>query len=539
MVVKMSEIKVNSIKNINNYVELKINSSFESPILYLKSRKDESCSFRIQPQKLSKNEVVFYIPAETFSPANIYYDAYLEYIKMSGDLIQDRIKTKSRWQRRFINLLNLKHQKVQHFNQEYLITEYFAVGGYLAFQVRESDQYDSLKYRLKEMFACLLVPFVYWYYKDSKLTYEKFSNYARDNSFYYFTYVQKHENNNKLFYVITKNSPDINNVRPYQKNIVYFMSIKHLLLIIVSKYFIASESKGHVYAWRHNQSIARYCLNRKPFVFLQHGVLGLKQVDKTFFANNRLNHADLFITSSETEKNIVMDFLGYQDKDVAITGLSRWDNFKNVTKEKKIFVMPTWRTQLELLSDEQFLQSKFYRSYCSLIHSDKIKHILHQNGYELHFMLHPKFVRFEKYFISDDESVKVVHQSEVPLDKELKTSELLITDYSSIVWDALYYGCPALLFQFDQEDYLQTQGSYLNFETDLKDIVIKDPHALLDRIAVFLRQKEAINLASFQHKYFAYTDQDNSKRIRDSIGQWESSYQFMPLYKRHFLRSKR
>ena len=33
--------------------------------------------------------------------------------------------------------------------------------------------------KLKEVVALLLVPFVYWYYKDLRLIYEKFSNYAR------------------------------------------------------------------------------------------------------------------------------------------------------------------------------------------------------------------------------------------------------------------------------------------------------------------------------------------------------------------------
>lgn len=537
----MGIVEIKSIKNLSGNIEisLEVNISLQNSTLYIKARKEESCSLRFSPHGSSNREVNFHIPAASLSITNIYYDVYLEYVNKNDEIIQERIKNTSRWKRLAVNLLSLKHQRVQHADKEYLITEYFAVGGYLSLQVRESDKYDSYKYKLREFMACILFPFVYWYYKDSKLIYEKFSNYARDNSFYYFAYVQKNVENNKLFYVITKNSPDLRNLEAYKKNVVYFMSIKHILLILTSKYFIASESKGHAYAWRHNQSIARYFLNRKPFVFLQHGVLGLKQVDRTFFANNRLNHADLFITSSEIEKHIVLDFLGYEDKNVAVTGLARWDNFQRVPKEKKIFVMPTWRVKLELLSDAEFLESDFYRSYCNLLHSDRIKEILHKSGYQLHFMLHPKFVRFEKYFISDDENIVIVHQSEVPIDRELKTSELVITDYSSITWDALYYDCPALLFQFDQKEYLETQGSYLDFNTDLSDIIIKDSQALLDRIATFVRHTDTVNLSSLQQKYFGYTDKDNSKRINESIDRWEKSYQFKPMYRKHFTRSKR
>lgn len=133
------------------------------------------------------------------SPFNLYYDFYLEYQNEYGDYQFQRICNNSRRQRQAINWLHLKYQTVINVRKKYLITAYFAVGGYLALQIRETDEYDAIRYKLKEVVALLLVPFVYWYYKDSKLIYEKFSNYARDNSFYYFTYVQ---NNRKINYSI-------------------------------------------------------------------------------------------------------------------------------------------------------------------------------------------------------------------------------------------------------------------------------------------------------------------------------------------------
>lgn len=510
----------------------------KDPVLLIKARKEQDSSFKILPKVVSKSKLVFLVPLDSIATTNLYYDIYVEHLAENNELNQIRVRNISRIQRRKINLLNLKRQTINHSDGKYIVTEYFAVGGYLSLQIREKDQYDSFKYRLKEIVACLLVPFTYWYYKDAKLVYEKFSNYARDNSFYYFAYVQQHEKNNKLFYIINQDSPDLANVQPYQNRVVYFMSVKHLLLVLVSKYFIASESKGHAYAWRHNQSVVRYMLNRKPFVFLQHGVLGLKQVDHTFFANNRLNHADLFITSSELEKKIVLNYLGYEPENVAITGLARWDNYQLAPKEKKILVMPTWRVQLELLSDEEFLKSEFYQAYYDLLHSTRIKKILHDNGYQLNFMMHPKFVRYEKYFNSDDSSIQVLHQSDVPLDQELKTSEVIVTDYSSIMWDALYYGGQALLFQFDQAEYLETQGSYLDFQTDLSQIVVKDSQTLLDRIEVLLHGQQKVELASYQQRYFAYSDQNNSQRINDSITEWENRFNFVPLYKKHIVSRK-
>lgn len=530
--------KVNVIRceNKNGEIRVKVNTKedTENPVLCVNARNDESYSFKVLPERQQKRTLIFIIPVAKLSPLNLYYDVFLEYKNLKGECKSEKVSNKSRIQRLFVNILHSRQQRVTYSGSNYIVTGYFSVGGILSFQVRETDQYDSLKYYLKEILACIIVPFVYWYYKDSKLTYEKFSNYARDNSFYYFSYVQENIKNNKLYFVIKKESPDLDNLLPYKKHVVYFMSIKHLVLALVAKYLIASEAKGHLYTWRHNQSIIKFMLNRKPFVFLQHGVLGLKQVDKTFFANNKMNHADLFITSSEIEKKIVMKFLGYRSENVSVTGLARWDNQKVEKTEKKIFVMPTWRVQIELLSDEEFLASDFYQAYSKLLHSTKIKKVLYDNDYTLHFMMHPKFVRFEKYFRSNDQRIKMMHQSDISIDKELKSSELVITDYSSIMWDSLYYGHPVLLFQFDQAEYLRLQGSYFDFNKDFRNLIVKRSDTLLNKLDKFISGEEQVELQEYRDKYFAYIDKNNSQRINEAVNTWEKKYQFKSLFSKLF-----
>ena len=537
----MTKIKINSIKNVNSLIKLTVdnNQLINDPVLYVKARKDETYSLKIGPKEVTAKTVSFVIDATMLSPMNLYYDLLLEYVTKDGAVEIKALSAKSSFQRLSTNIFNLKHQGVDHKAHSYVVTEYFAAGGVLAFQVREKDCYDANTAKFKEFVACLCMPFVYWYYKDSKLIYEKFSNYARDNSFYYFSYVQKHVSDNHLFYVIRKDSPDLKNVLPYKKHVVYFMSLKHLILIMSSKYFIASETKMHAYAWRHNQSVFKFLINRKPFVFLQHGVLGLKQVPHAFFADDKMNHADLFITSSKIEKKIVTDFLGYKEENVVVTGLARWDNPRKEKKQKKIFVMPTWRLQLEFLNEEQFLKSDFYQAYSKLLHSDKIKKILRESGYTLHFMMHPKFVRFEKYFQSDDDHIKVMQQSEISIDRELKSSELLVTDYSSITWDSLNYGIPVLLFQFDQEEYEELQGSYLDFNRDLTGLIVKNSSSLLDQIDKFFNDEEVVNVSSYQQQYFDYIDQHNSQRINRAVQRWEENYHYESLFKKIITKLKK
>src|SRR6185312_10551512 len=107
-----------------------------------------------------------------------------------------------------------------------------------------------------------------------------------------------------------KESEDYSHVLPYKKRVVHFMSVKHLFLLLVAKRIVASEAKGHGFAWRVSRGLIKPRLNQKKFIFLQHGVLGLKKIDNTFKANG-FNHADLFVGSSDFEKNIIHEHLGY------------------------------------------------------------------------------------------------------------------------------------------------------------------------------------------------------------------------------------
>ena len=58
-----------------------------------------------------------------------------------------------------------------------------------------------------------------------------------------------------------------------------------------------------------------------------------------------------------------MENLKYDDEEVVITGLSRWDVLedKSKSKEKKeILLMPTWRPWLDDVPEEEFINSDYY-----------------------------------------------------------------------------------------------------------------------------------------------------------------------------------
>ena len=81
----------------------------------------------------------------------------------------------------------------------------------------------------------------------------------------------------KIYYIISKDSPDHYKVDPYKKNVINFMSIRHMIYTQAADLIVSSDSRYHTYAMQCRHSIFNRYLRKKKFVFLQHGVIALLQ----------------------------------------------------------------------------------------------------------------------------------------------------------------------------------------------------------------------------------------------------------------------
>ena len=70
--------------------------------------------------------------------------------------------------------------------------------------------------------------------------------------------------------------------------------------------------------------------NKQKLYFLQHGVLALKNVDSLFSVDSS-SSVDYFTASSEFEKNIIVNRMGYNPDKVPVTGLARWDGLRDTS----------------------------------------------------------------------------------------------------------------------------------------------------------------------------------------------------------------
>ena len=100
----------------------------------------------------------------------------------------------------------------------------------------------------------------------------------------------------------------------------------------------------------------------------------------------------LFFTGAEPEYNYISNVFGYTRGVVRYTGLARHDNLHNANLKQQILFMPTWRRNLRY--DEEFLESKYFKDWQSIISNEELLRKLEQTNTELIFYVHYEMQKF-------------------------------------------------------------------------------------------------------------------------------------------------
>lgn len=391
----------------------------------------------------------------------------------------------------------------------------------VAFNMREKSNIDSSEFRAKEFEALKI-------FKRNKkkllsqniiLIYEKFCACAQDNGYCFFKHCMEHNVekilNAKIYYIIDKSVSDYERVKKYDDHVLDFLSIEHMVYLLASKLLVSSDSKPHSYAWRPNNSFVSEMLKQKQIFFLQHGVIALKRVDG-IFGKNGGNPVNKFVVSTPLERSIIINKFGYKSTEVCMTGLARWDELVDKSKDyNEVLIMPTWRNWLDEAENSTFLHSDYYKNYSKLLESKRLNKLLEDNDLMVNFYIHPKFKDYISNFDVTSKRMRLIPYGEEPLNELMMRCKLLITDYSSVCWDVYYMNKPILFYQFDYDLYNKVHGSYINMEKDLFGYRSLTMDKLLDDFENAIKNnfKQPKEFDEMRESTFAFTDKNNSSRI--------------------------
>ena len=415
-----------------------------------------------------------------------------------------------------------------HTPDDFYVYPYYTGATKLALVNRAREQYDGFDIVLKEFTAMFLYNIAkpYWKKKHICLVDEKYSTRAQDNGYYFFKHCMEHDEEKylgqKIYYVITKDSPDYDMIRPYKKNVVHFMTIRHMCYILAAELLVSTDARSHIYAQRSRHSIFTRYTKKLPFVFLQHGVTALKRVD-FFYGKGKPGSCDLFVVTSEKEKQIVIDNFDYEPDEVINTGFARWDVLKDKSQNSHdILVMPTWRSWLEGASDREFEESDYFRHYAALLNSQRFKDILEKYDLHANFYLHAIFQAHTESFHIASDRIHLKSFGDTPVNELLMQCKMLITDYSSVCWDVLYQNKPTLFYQFDLDKYNEAHGSYIDMKTDLFGDRTETLDQLLDSLEKTIQNNFRMEpqYEKMQQEYFQFEDHEHSRHICEEIKKW-------------------
>ena len=351
--------------------------------------------------------------------------------------------------------------------------------------------------------------------KDIWLIGERTNTY-QDNGMYFFKYLQKNHPEIDSYYVIDRDNLDLVD----SKNVLVFNSLKHKL------YFSAAK----VYANSHyDTAYPRTCLTQKRYrmasktqnVFLQHGIT-CSNVSQYY--GKAASDINMFICAVPVEKIVAVRDFGYQDEEAPLTGFARFDGLNDMNAQPQILLMPTWRRSLQGCSEEDFLQTDYYKYLYQFLTSNWLHEFLLQQNIRLKFAPHyemtPYLYLFEGF---KDSRIDIVNTAQVSVQTLLKESVLLITDVSSVQFDFAYMQKPIIYYQWDYDEITKTHlgKGYFNFENDGFGPICKTLEALKDTLKSMsdTNWQMSADYAQRVDAFFKYRDTKNCERIYTAIAQ--------------------
>lgn len=383
---------------------------------------------------------------------------------------------------------------------------------------------DSIKY-IK--FKDLLSPFIFIFVlpisiffkiynclkKRSILLITEDGKTARDNGYHFFKYVREKHPNDYCYFVIDKNSNDYNKVKKFG-HIIQYGSLKHWIYYLSAKYNISNHKNGNPSAtfFYVLHVIFKLYNNR---VFLQHGIT-INNGIWLYYKNTKFRY---FICGAKEEYEYIKEKFGYPNDNLVYTGFARFDNLNsNKTKKNQILIMPTWRNWLgretnSLGEKYIFTNTSYYLNWNKLLNNDKFIKYIEKNNINVLFYPHINMQKFLNSFETKSKNIKMV-SSKTDIQKVLKESSIMITDYSSVFMDFAYMLKPILFYQFDYNEFRKKQYSegYYNYKDGFGPST-ENCNELVENFIKIYENGIQKKYEDRMKKFFEYRDTKNCERI--------------------------
>lgn len=351
---------------------------------------------------------------------------------------------------------------------------------------------------------------------------------AADNGEAFFRYLRREHPEIDARFVLRKDSAAFSELKKLGK-VVENDTIGEQLSALLSDCMVSSQAEAQYLnpLYKH-RDVFRDLMADKRFVFLQHGIIKddlsswLMRPNKNFYG---------FVTSTEPEYlSIINGHYGYSEKEIWLTGLPRYDLLENGKEAKIITIMPTWRRFLMEEQDPEtmayplkkgFQKSSFFNFYNDLLNDRRLLSEAKKHGYRIAFLPHPTLQPHLDLFDRNEDVCFLGLETDY---KDIfRESAMVVTDYSSAVFDAVYLYKPVVYAQFDKEaffagEHIYRKG-YFDYERDGFGEVEYTYENTVKRIIEYINTGCLMKPVYRERadRFFAFRDQKNCQRVYDKI----------------------
>lgn len=372
---------------------------------------------------------------------------------------------------------------------------------------RREDYYDSI------LIIRFLYTLFYPFYKNKRiwLFMDKIES-ADDNAEHLYKYSIEKDDKIKKYFTVDANSKDFKRIENL-KNILPFNSIKQRLIYLFAEKIISSHPDDEILNPFINKNEGSYAgLISSDKIFLQHGVT--KDNVSSWLHKYEKNLKLIVAVSDDEAKSFLDDGYNYKKEIIQTLGFPRFDNLEKTKTKKQILIMPSWRKKLMYAPPQYIMDSEYFKAINSLINNEELNKIAETYDYKIIFKPHPRVYDYIELFDTND---AVIVDKDTTYQELFKSSDLMITDYSSVAFDFAYMKKPLIYYQYGN-DYNFEEG-YFKYKSMGFGEVTATQEELIQIVRQYL-QNDCQMKKEYESRvdsFYKYKDKNNCERVYEAI----------------------
>lgn len=230
---------------------------------------------------------------------------------------------------------------------------------------------------------------------------------------------------------------------------------------------------------------------------------------------------DLATVSSQNVVKFYAEGFGLSEEKVVATGVPRTDVFFDEEYKRKI--IDNFYGEYPNLKDKKIIlfaptfRGKGKEDAFYPVNQFKLKEIISEikdDGYAVIIKHHP-FVTKKMKIPPEYKDIILDLSLKSEINDLLFITDLLITDYSSVIFEAALLDIPMLFYAYDLHDYITSRDFYYDFETFVPGKIVVNQAQVIKAIKERDFQEEKIE--KFKNRFFDHLDGKSTQRFMDLL----------------------